>query len=138
MVKPPLASTSPRRKRPGPLPKPIAPFGLTSTAPLSGTPGGGILLGLAYVFGMTFPAGRDGAGLGQAPSRRAPYRRGTAGTASPGRTHAGHHACFYQMRELEQHAADLRKAGITVLPIVMNPTSQISPELASFGLRTLT
>jgi peroxiredoxin len=45
-------------------------------------------------------------------------------------------ACFYQMREFEQHAAELSKAGITILPIVMNPASQIRPELASFGLRT--
>lgn len=51
---------------------------------------------------------------------------------------AGCDACFYQMHELEQYAADLRKAGITVLPIVMNSASQIRPELASFGLRTLT
>jgi peroxiredoxin len=44
-------------------------------------------------------------------------------------------ACFYQMRELEQHTAELARAGITILPIVMNPASQIRPELASFGLR---
>jgi peroxiredoxin len=45
-------------------------------------------------------------------------------------------ACFYQMRQLEQHATQLSKAGITVLPIVMNPASQIRPELANFGLHT--
>jgi peroxiredoxin len=45
-------------------------------------------------------------------------------------------ACFYQMRQFEQHAVQLRKAGIIILPIVMNPASQIRPELASFGLRT--
>ena len=45
-------------------------------------------------------------------------------------------ACFYQMRQFEQHATQLRKAGITILPIVMNPASQIWPELASFGLHT--
>jgi peroxiredoxin len=49
---------------------------------------------------------------------------------------AGCDACFYQMREFEQHAAQLTKAGITILPIVMNPASQIRPELASFGLHT--
>jgi peroxiredoxin len=49
---------------------------------------------------------------------------------------AGCDACFYQMREFEQHAAQLRSAGITILPIVMNPASQIRPELASFGLHT--
>ncbi len=45
-------------------------------------------------------------------------------------------ACFYQMRQFEQDAAQLTKAGITILPIVMNPASQIRPELASFGLHT--
>jgi len=45
-------------------------------------------------------------------------------------------ACFYQMRVFEQHAAQLTQAGITILPIVMNPASQVRPELASFGLRT--
>lgn len=49
---------------------------------------------------------------------------------------AGCDACFYQMRQLEQHAAQLTRAGITILPIVMNPASQIRPELASFGLHT--
>lgn len=49
---------------------------------------------------------------------------------------AGCDACFYQMRQFEQHAAQLRRAGITIVPIVMNPASQIRPELASFGLRT--
>jgi peroxiredoxin len=49
---------------------------------------------------------------------------------------AGCDACFYQMRQFEQHAAQLTKAGITILPIVMNPASQIRPELASFGLHT--
>ena len=45
-------------------------------------------------------------------------------------------ACFYQMRELEQHHAELARAGITILPIVMNPASQVRPELAAFGIRT--
>ena len=49
---------------------------------------------------------------------------------------AGCDACFYQMRQFEQHTAQLRKAGITIVPIVMNPASQIRPELASFGLHT--
>ena len=30
-------------------------------------------------------------------------------------------ACFYQMRQFEQNAAQLTKAGITILPIVMDP-----------------
>ena len=49
---------------------------------------------------------------------------------------AGCDACFYQMREFEQHAAQLTRAGITILPIVMNPASQIRPELVTFELRT--
>jgi peroxiredoxin len=49
---------------------------------------------------------------------------------------AGCDACLYQMREFEQHAAQLTRAGITILPIVMDPASQIRPELASVGLHT--
>ena len=45
-------------------------------------------------------------------------------------------ACFYQMRQFEQHAAQLRRAAITIVPIVMDPAGQIRPELASFGLHT--
>jgi peroxiredoxin len=45
-------------------------------------------------------------------------------------------ACFYQMREFENHAADLARAGIIVVPIVMNPASQIRQEMAAFGIRT--
>ncbi len=45
-------------------------------------------------------------------------------------------ACFYQMRQFEQHAAELRRAGITILPIVMNPASQVRQEMTAFGLRT--
>lgn len=40
------------------------------------------------------------------------------------------------MRDLEQHAADLAGAGVTVLPIVMNPAEQVRREMASYGLRT--
>ena len=49
---------------------------------------------------------------------------------------AGCDACFYQMREFEQHATALTRAGITIVPIVMNPASQLRPELAAFGLHT--
>lgn len=49
---------------------------------------------------------------------------------------AGCDACFYQMREFEQHAAGLTRAGITVVPIVMNPAAQIRPDLAAFGIHT--
>lgn len=45
-------------------------------------------------------------------------------------------ACFYQMREFENHAAELTRAGITVVPIVMNPANQISAEMTAFGVHT--
>ena len=45
-------------------------------------------------------------------------------------------ACFYQMREFENHAAELSRAGITVVPIVMNPASEVGPQMAAFGIRT--
>lgn len=44
-------------------------------------------------------------------------------------------ACFYQTVELEK-AAELKDAGITILPVVMNPTDQVRTELARFGIRT--
>ncbi|HEX9123620.1 MAG TPA: redoxin family protein [Actinomycetota bacterium] len=43
-------------------------------------------------------------------------------------------ACFYQTVELEK-AGDLAAAGVTVLPIVMNPADQVTPELARFGIK---
>jgi len=45
-------------------------------------------------------------------------------------------ACFYQMTEFQDHVADLARAGITVVPIVMNPVGQVRPQLAAFGIRT--
>jgi peroxiredoxin len=45
-------------------------------------------------------------------------------------------ACFYQMRELERHSAELASARITILPIVMNPAIQVRPELARFSIHT--
>jgi peroxiredoxin len=45
-------------------------------------------------------------------------------------------ACFYQMREFENHAAGLTQAGITIVPIVMDPASQVRAEMTAFGVRT--
>lgn len=45
-------------------------------------------------------------------------------------------ACFYQTVELEKKAADLDAAGITVLPVVMNPLDQVRSELVRFGITT--
>jgi peroxiredoxin len=45
-------------------------------------------------------------------------------------------ACFYQMREFENHAAELTRAGITIVPIVMNPAGQVSAEMTAFGVHT--
>jgi len=45
-------------------------------------------------------------------------------------------ACFYQTVELEKRAADLDAAGITVLPVVMNPLDQVRSELVRFGITT--
>lgn len=45
-------------------------------------------------------------------------------------------ACFYQMTDIEKHAADFAKAGVTVLPIVVDPIGQVRKELASYGVHT--
>ncbi len=44
--------------------------------------------------------------------------------------------CFTQMREFETHATELAKAGITVVPVVMNPANQVMQEMTRFGLHT--
>jgi peroxiredoxin len=49
---------------------------------------------------------------------------------------AGCDACFYQMREFENHAAELAQAGITIVPVVMNPAPQVRQEMTAFGIRT--
>jgi peroxiredoxin len=45
-------------------------------------------------------------------------------------------ACFYQMVDIEQNSKQLADAGITVLPIVMNPLDQTQTEVQRFGLKT--
>ena len=45
-------------------------------------------------------------------------------------------ACFYQTAELERNADELANAGVTVLPIVMNPVADTAGELQRFGLST--
>lgn len=45
-------------------------------------------------------------------------------------------ACFYQTAELEKSADELAGAGLTVLPIVMNPVADTAAELQRFGLST--
>jgi peroxiredoxin len=44
-------------------------------------------------------------------------------------------ACFYQTVELER-ARDLGAAGVSILPIVMNPADQVLPYLEQLGIRT--
>lgn len=48
---------------------------------------------------------------------------------------AGCGACTQQMAEIEKNPGFAR-AGITVLPIVMNTADQIKPDLAQFGVKT--
>ena len=46
---------------------------------------------------------------------------------------AGCDACFYQMREFETHAGELSRAGITVIPIVMNTPGETRQAMAANG-----
>lgn len=45
-------------------------------------------------------------------------------------------ACFYQMVELEKNATSLSASGLSVVPIVVNPTDQVRAEMGWFGLTT--
>ena len=44
--------------------------------------------------------------------------------------------CFAQVVELERNADRLAEAGLTLLPIVVNPLADVRAELARFGIRT--
>lgn len=48
---------------------------------------------------------------------------------------AGCQPCFTQMGQIEKDP-DFAKAGLTVLPIVMNTREQVTPEMAASGVRT--
>src|SRR3990172_12635578 len=45
-------------------------------------------------------------------------------------------ACFYQTAELEKAGRELSDAGLTLLPIVMNPAAETASELHRFRLTT--
>ncbi len=49
---------------------------------------------------------------------------------------AGCGSCFQQMTAIEKDKADFDKAGLTVLPIVMNTRQELMPELATYGVKT--
>lgn len=44
-------------------------------------------------------------------------------------------ACFVEMAKLEADGG-LVKAGVTIVPVVMNPSGQVAAELQRFGIRT--
>jgi peroxiredoxin len=49
---------------------------------------------------------------------------------------AGCQSCFYQMVDIEQHAAEFAAADVTVLPIVMNGADETRADMAANGVRT--
>ena len=49
---------------------------------------------------------------------------------------AGCGACLMQMSEIEKKKADFDALGITVLPIVMNSKSEITTDMARYGVTT--
>ena len=107
--------------------------GVMTLSALSGSAAGGVALGLAYVLGMTFPLflmalGWDRLRLGR--------RRWTRVWTVRLRMGAGCMSCFYQMAEFERHADDIVRAGITILPIVVNGAQETRRDMATAGVRT--
>jgi peroxiredoxin len=49
---------------------------------------------------------------------------------------AGCGSCLQQMGAIEKDRADFAKAGVTVLPIVMNTRDQITHDMATYGVKT--
>jgi peroxiredoxin len=49
---------------------------------------------------------------------------------------AGCQSCFYQMVDIENHAAEFAAADVTVLPIVMNGAAETRADMTANGVRT--
>lgn len=103
--------------------------------------GAGIVIAGFLLLGGRGPSG--GAASGAAPDFSLPATDG--GTVSladfRGRNvllyfseGVGCDPCFYQMQDIEQHAADFASAGITVVPVVANSMEATQGEIARFGL----
>lgn len=45
-------------------------------------------------------------------------------------------ACFYQQAKIEAEQQRFSDAGLTIVPVVVNPTADVRPELDRFGLKT--
>jgi peroxiredoxin len=48
----------------------------------------------------------------------------------------GCQACFYQMTDIDNHAAEFTRENIVVLPIVMNPVDEVRADMAANNVRT--
>ncbi len=103
------------------------------------------MVGVALLLTLGNRAPRGGAAQGDAP----PFTLASTGGGSVSLSDyrgkdvllyfnegVGCDACFYQTVELEQHARDLSAAGLTVLPVVMNPAPDVQREMARFGIAT--
>lgn len=100
------------------------------------------------VAGMLYLGGRspgDAGGGGKAPPFTLASTSGDSVSLSDHRGEnvlmyfnegVGCDACFYQTVELERNADQLTAAGVTLIPIVMNPKEQVQGELARFGITT--
>jgi len=107
-------------------------------------------IGIVAVVGLLLFYGNRPSGGGDVPAGRAPaFTLASTGGGSVSLADyqgkdvllyfnegVGCDACFYQMVELEKHGRELSRAGITVLPVSVNPIDQVRDALAQFGLRT--
>ncbi|WP_068397221.1 peroxiredoxin family protein [Kribbia dieselivorans] len=109
-----------------------------------------VAAGLVVIALVTFglvqarPTSTAAEGAGAAPAFTLPTTAGTKVSLADYRgtpvvlyfnEGAGCGSCTQQMAAIEQDP-DFAKAGITVLPIVMNTAEQIAPDLRTFGVTT--
>lgn len=139
---------SARRARPGSAPRPSRNRRRATRRPVST---GWIvvgLLGAAFAVGFVVLGGRSpqgGAAGGEATDFTLASTAGGSVSLADYRGQdvllyfnegVGCDPCFYQTLELEKNERRLSDAGLTLLPIVMNPVAETAAELQRFGLRT--
>ncbi|NMR21569.1 peroxiredoxin [Cellulomonas fimi] len=103
-----------------------------------------LVVGLLVTFALLSAQPTSSAAARQAPDFTLPSTDGSSVSLADFRGEpvvlffnegAGCDSCLLQMAEIEKDGG-LAKAGITVLPIVMNTAEQIDPDRARFGVRT--
>ena len=113
--------------------------------PISGTVAAGLAVAaVAIVFALA-TQNRDTPATGVAPTFTLPTSDGGSISLEEMRGHpvllyfsegVGCDACFAQMADIEASSSAFDRLGVQVVPIMVNPASDVVPAAAGFGLKT--